>query len=1196
MQVDSVGDAEAGDKSTAQTDNDPAVFSGLVAHVKCQVIADLGADRNVITRPLLNRIRGLGNAVEESTLSTPVKIVTAFGDGAFQATTQVSLRLSIRVRHAAYLVLDRVTFLVVDVAPEDPRTSEVLVGKHTLRAWGIDARRTLNAVYDSLTVRRVAEEVALSWTAQQTEADQDLDDKTYEPYIDMEDETPAERSEALQAMFQRAADGGMSVEGLAGLKALVEEFADVFLVRLGNKPPARVPPMRVELKPGARPFQARPRHYSEAQRQWLRKYLHALESNGYIRAVQQAHWGSAPLLVAKGPPVYYRLTVDLRGVNSRTVTPVASMPHDSELAELRGMQCFGNLDLCAGYWQLPLHADDRAFFTLSTPFGSYEPCRVLQGAAGSAAFFQANMLVLTSGLDYKTWLDDLLAYARTEAALLATYRALFTRFRDKGLYLSIRKSNLYHTVARWCGKLIDAHGVKLDPRRISALQEMERPRDGAELSQLVHCLTWVSKNIPRFHELVAPLVACLEEVHRLAGDRKSKSAGRVALVAPGEPVTAKLQVAWGAGQDACFHRIKATLAKLVTLAHVDPQKVTCVYTDSSDHLWSGVVTQVTDPELPLREQDHVPLSFIGGRWSKTEQRWSTYEREACAVITTMEKLDWIMLTSKRVLVYTDHRNLLWLYQPSSVLERPPQFLVSKAVRWAIRLSAFTYDIYHLEGPKNEWADGLTRWMRGYRGPKSSGPEEHGEFRVRRMETRGQARAAQECDETQGAGARREKVEEQMSEPRGPDLVRKDTANESRVQTEAQQSQDVGRVRESRLKQVRLIETAEDVDFEWPTTHEVRKAQQEAAQEMPKDAVKGSDGIVRMRSRVYVPASRRLRERLLVIAHGSGGHRGRESTLASLRDYTWPSMKEDVAAWVAGCLVCGHADPRSQILRMRGHQMHAERPGQMLHVDYIYMGEGSGDLRYVLMVLDDFSRYVWFKETTTCDSHHVVRTLLEWIKVFTAPVLILSDQGSHFMAEVVKGLESSWGIQHKATCAYSPWSNGTVERCGHELVRMMRGALTEKRLPVKDWPMLIATVQGLLNTCPNPRFDGLSSLEAFCGMVPRLPIDRVLETPEARLAAPGHDLAILRKQNVEHLRSSLNDAHETIRKKIDRRRRNEINSGTKSPWFLGSGGTLQSSTFPAAPIGQTPFRGSHWFQLSLCCCFIIHLPCFILARV
>ena len=72
-----------------------------------------------------------------------------------------------------------------------------------------------------------------------------------------------------------------------------------------------------------------------------------------------------------------------------------------------------------------------------------------------------------------------------------------------------------------------------------------------------------------------------------------------------------------------------------------------------------------------------------------------------------------------------------------------------------------------------------------------------------------------------------------------------------------------------------------------------------------DGVQRRDGLVYTRDgKLYIPDDRRLRTRLLELAHDAVGHFGRERTLERLqRHCVWAGMSKEVADYCMSCAVC-----------------------------------------------------------------------------------------------------------------------------------------------------------------------------------------------------------------------------------------------------------------------------------------------------
>jgi hypothetical protein len=192
----------------------------------------------------------------------------------------------------------------------------------------------------------------------------------------------------------------------------------------------------------------------------------------------------------------------------------------------------------------------------------------------------------------------------------------------------------------------------------------------------------------------------LEVICTATGSRKKTALKRFALA----------DFEWGTEQDAAFMGCKEALRKIVTLAHPDPDKVFCLYTDASQDFWGATLTQIpaAEADLPLGEQQHSPLAFLSGALKGASLRWSTAEKEAYAIVASCKRLDYLLHRPGGFVIHTDHRNLAFIFSNEPDTNQP-RYLADKLARWAVALSSFRYTIKHVAGDDNVWGDLLSRW-------------------------------------------------------------------------------------------------------------------------------------------------------------------------------------------------------------------------------------------------------------------------------------------------------------------------------------------------------------------------------------------------------------------------------------------------------------------------------------------------------
>ena len=81
--------------------------------------------------------------------------------------------------------------------------------------------------------------------------------------------------------------------------------------------------------------------------------------------------------------------------------------------------------------------------------------------------------------------------------------------------------------------------------------------------------------------------------------------------------------------------------------------------------------------MRIEDQKNERLAFLGSSFKDAQLHWTTFEKEAYAIFQTFEKLDYLFQGHQRTLVFTDHRNLLFIFGPLSLKPALGRHVVSK---------------------------------------------------------------------------------------------------------------------------------------------------------------------------------------------------------------------------------------------------------------------------------------------------------------------------------------------------------------------------------------------------------------------------------------------------------------------------------------------------------------------------------------
>jgi transposase InsO family protein len=134
----------------------------------------------------------------------------------------------------------------------------------------------------------------------------------------------------------------------------------------------------------------------------------------------------------------------------------------------------------------------------------------------------------------------------------------------------------------------------------------------------------------------------------------------------------------------------------------------------------------------------------------------------------------------------------------------------------------------------------------------------------------------------------------------------------------------------------------------------------------------------------------------------------------------------------------------------------ERPCELFHMDLVGLAHvrSAGGKWYVLVIVDDYSRYAWvFFLADKGETFGFVRDLILRLKNERngdAIRAIHSDNGTEFKKSLFKTFCRDLGLKHQFSFPYVACQNGVVERKNRSLCEMAQTMLDEHRTPRRYW--------------------------------------------------------------------------------------------------------------------------------------------------
>lgn len=367
------------------------------------------------------------------------------------------------------------------------------------------------------------------------------------------------------------------------LVEMLEQYQDVFSkhhldcgeakgfvhrIRLTDDRPFRLPYRRVP-----------PAHYRK-----LRQVLTEMEEQGIIR--KSVSEFASPLVMVWKKNGDLRICTDFRWLNARTIKDAHPLPHQADcLAALGGNSVFSTMDLTSGFYNLPMHEEDKKYTAFTTPLGLHEYNRMPQGLCNSPASFMRMMLSIFGDLNFSTllcYLDDLLVFAPSEQEALNRLEVVFQRLREHNLKLSPKKCHLLRRSVKFLGHIIDGDGVAVDPGKVEVIVRMTKKDlmedDGCtpsvrRVKSFLGMIFYYQHFIPNCSSIAKPLFALT------AGQKRRGKTGK-SNQRPG--VFRKLKPTdWTDDCDSALLSLKEKLLNCVVLTHPDFSKPLILSIDAS---------------------------------------------------------------------------------------------------------------------------------------------------------------------------------------------------------------------------------------------------------------------------------------------------------------------------------------------------------------------------------------------------------------------------------------------------------------------------------------------------------------------------------------------------------------------------------------------------------------------------------------
>lgn len=255
-----------------------------------------------------------------------------------------------------------------------------------------------------------------------------------------------------------------------------------------------------------KPIRQRPYRVAERLVEPLREEITTMQDLGVIEP-SDSEWSSPIVLVPKKDGSL-RVCIDFHKINAVSRFDAYPMPCIDELLEKLGRAKYmTTLDLCKGYWQVPLEEGSKEYTAFRTSFGLFQFTVMPFGLQGAPATFQQLMDRVLAGCEdcSAAYLDDVVVFSTSWDDHLLHLTKVLGEITEAGLTLNTQKCEWAQETVRYLGYLLGKGGIRPQVDKVESVRNSPRPCTKRQVRSFLGLVGWYRRFIPQFATIAAPL-------------------------------------------------------------------------------------------------------------------------------------------------------------------------------------------------------------------------------------------------------------------------------------------------------------------------------------------------------------------------------------------------------------------------------------------------------------------------------------------------------------------------------------------------------------------------------------------------------------------------------------------------------------------------------------------------------------------
>ena len=733
-----------------------------------------------------------------------------------------------------------------------------------------------------------------------------------------------------------------------------------------------------------------PRRISPAKLPEVKAQLQNELKHGLISTISSKF--NHPLVLVRKPDGSLRICSDLRKLNSKMEVQRYPIPTiDSILSNLgkvlAGCQesevFIASFDIIQAYRSLEVDEASKEMLAFTVEESMYTHERMAFGLADAPSTFSFLMRkVLNEVPNCFNYLDDLILVTRGFEEFKSSLDCLLKTLLKFGILLKPSKCALGLEELPFLGHLITTTGIRIQPEKITAIQNLRPPSDKDQLRSQLGMFNFHHQAVPNLYLILEPLFKLLKLHERFE---------------------------WRKEHQTAFNEAKAALINANERVHRDGSLPLILSVDSSNTGCGGVLYQARDEQLE-------PLAYFSKVFSSAEQKLPIRTRELIGIAKSIKHWE-NYLIGESFCVLNDHHSLRWL-QSTSV---DGLCIRSRNILWY--LSHFDFQFSHIRGTdiKNKIADCLSR-----------------------------------ASTFVGLDISEEDDYEPGDDFRDINFL------------------EINNLTDETIFEPEILNLLESV-FDMSDFKAKQLEDDHIAKQIDNGEYKNTDKLILARDG-KIPIPKNCAHGVINFLHIRKSHLGMNKLQLFLNKYfIIKNFYEHATEVINACIGCKESKswPKAKPELQIKPDM-TQLPMEKWYVDIIDFGQKSeSGMRYGLTMMDDLTRFLDCVPLPDKSQKSCSRGLITLIGRWGCPDHIVTDNGTEFIHDTSKLLESVFQIHHSRISPYNPRSN-LVERAH----RAMKTLFQLHKVELANWDDWLPIILLGYNSTLHSALPSLSPSEAL----------------------------------------------------------------------------------------------------------------------